>query len=185
VDYQTAGLPSRIDDDLFTVGLLTGQTAIINEDGEIVHKLDKYYRIVDKYIVGNQAIYDFDLKKVYDIRANKGTVMGIVDSTVYINVETSVGYDVIAFRKGENRIIYSFNANNPSGNVFELMEYAHCYMLYNSGTGEFAYYNSENEHITNSNVMLSLRHASESYSSYLMWNDGAEITYSIFKNTAE
>lgn len=185
VDYQSAGLPTRIDEDLFTVGLLTGQTAIIKKGGKIVHKLDKYYRIVDKYIVGDRAIYDFDLNKVYDIRANKGTVIGIVDGTVYINVKTNVGYDVVAFRKGENKSLYSFNAENPSGNVFELMEYAHCYMLYNSGTGEFAYYNSENEHIANSNVMLSLRHASESYSSYLMWNDGTEITYSIFKNTAE
>jgi hypothetical protein len=185
VDYQSAVLPTRIDEDLFTVQLLTGQTAIIKKGGKIVHKLDKYYRIVDKYIVGDQAIYDFDLNKVYDIRANKGTVIGIVDGTVYINVKTNVGYDVVAFRKGESKSLYSFNAENPSGNVFELMEYAHCYMLYNSGTGEFAYYNSENEHIANSNVMLSLRHASESYSSYLMWNDGTEITYSIFKNTAE
>jgi hypothetical protein len=185
VDYQTAGLPSRIDEDLFTVGLLTGQTAIIKEDGKIVHKLDKSYRIVDKYIVGTQAIYNFDLEKVYDLRANKGTVMGIVDNTVYINVKTSVGYDVVAFRNGGLKTLYSFNAESPSGDVFQLIEDAHCYMIYKAGSGEFTYYNSEDENITNSGKLLRLRHASFSHSAYLMWNDDAEITYCIFTNTAE
>jgi hypothetical protein len=185
VDYQAADIPTRIDENLFTVGLLTGQTAIVKKDGKIVHKLDKHYRIVDKYIVGSQAIYDFDLNKVYDIRSNKGTVIGIVDSTVYIQLETSYGYEIINFRGGETKSLFSFNAKNPSGNVFELHEYAHCYMIYNAGSGEFAYYNSENEHITNSSKLLTLRHASESHSSYLMWNEDLELIYCIFTNTAE
>jgi hypothetical protein len=185
VDYQSADLPTRIDEDLFTVGLLTGQTAIVKENGVIVHKLDKSYRIVDKYIVGTQAIYDFDLNKVYDLRAHKGTVMGIVDGTVYINVETSVGYDVIAFRRGETKTLYSFNADSPSGDVFQLMEEAHCYMIYKAGSGEFMYYNAEDESITNSSKMLQIRHASESHGSYLMWNDDMETIYAIITNTAE
>jgi hypothetical protein len=185
VDYQNADIPTRIDENLFTVGLLTGQTAIVKKDGKIVHKLDKHYRIVDKYIVGSQAIYDFDLNKVYDIRSNKGTVIGIVDSTVYIQLETSYGYEIINFRGGETKSLFSFNAKNPSGNVFELHEYAHCYMIYNAGSGGFAYYNSEDEHITNSSKLLTLRHASESHSSYLMWNEDLELIYCIFTNTAE
>lgn len=185
VEYQNADIPTRIDESLFTVGLLTGQTAIIKENGEIIHKLDKSYRIVDKYIVGTQAIYDFDLKKVYDLRKNKGTVIGIVDNTVYINAKTNTGYDIIAFRDGDTKKLYSFNKDNPTGNVFELIEYAHCYMIYNASTGEFAYYNSEDENITNSKNMLKLRHASESHLSYLMWNDGVELTYCIFTNIAE
>jgi hypothetical protein len=185
VDYQSADLPTRIDEDLFTVGLLTGQTAIVKENGVIVHKLDKSYRIVDKYIVGTQAIYDFDLNKVYDLRAHKGTVMGMVDGTVYINVETSVGYDVIAFRRGETKTLYSFNADSPSGDVFQLMEEAHCYMIYKAGSGEFMYYNAEDESITNSSKMLQIRHASESHGSYLMWNDDMETIYAIITNTAE
>ena len=58
-------------------------------------------------------------------------------------------------------------------------------MIYNASTGEFAYYNSEDENITNSKNMLKLRHASESHLSYLMWNDDSEITYCIFTNIAE
>jgi hypothetical protein len=185
VDYQSADLPTRVDEDLFTVGLLTGQTALIKKNGKILHKLDQSYRIVDKYIVGTQAIYDFDLNKVYDLRAHKGTVMGMVDGTVYINVETSVGYDVIAFRGGETKTLYSFNADSPSGDVFQLMEEAHCYMIYKAGSGEFMYYNAEDEGITNSSKMLQIRHASESHGSYLMWNDDMETIYAIITNTAE
>jgi hypothetical protein len=111
--------------------------------------------------------------------------MGIVDNTVYINVKTSVGYDVVAFRNGGLKTLYSFNAESPSGDVFQLIEDAHCYMIYKAGSGEFTYYNSEDENITNSGKLLRLRHASFSHSAYLMWNDDAEITYCIFTNTAE
>jgi hypothetical protein len=185
VDCQNADIPSRIDEDLFTVGLLTGQTAIIRADGEILHKLDHSYRIVDRYIVGTQAIYNFDLEKVYDIRGKMGTVIGIMENTVYINEDKGNGYDIVTFRDGETRTIFSYNMDNPSGNVFQLMEPAHCYMIYNAGSGEFSYYNSEDEHITNSSKLLTLRHASESHSSYLMWNEDLELIYCIFTNTAE
>ena len=185
VDCQNADIPSRIDEDLFTVGLLTGQTAIIKAEGEIVHKLDHSYRIVDRYIVGTQAIYNFDLEKVYDIRGKMGTVIGIMENTVYINEDKGNGYDIVTFRDGETRTIFSYNMDNPSGNVFQLMEHAHCYMIYNAGSGEFSYYNSEDEHITNSSKMLTLRHASESHMAYLMWNDNLELTYGIFAVSAE
>ncbi len=185
VDCQNADIPSRIDEDLFTVGLLTGQTAIIRADGEILHKLDHSYRIVDRYIVGTQAIYNFDLEKVYDIRGKMGTVIGIIENTVYINEDKGNGYDIVTFRDGETRTIFSYNMDNPSGNVFQLMEHAHCYMIYNAGSGEFSYYNSEDEHITNSSKMLTLRHASESHMAYLMWNDNLELTYGIFAVSAE
>jgi hypothetical protein len=185
VDCQNADIPSRIDEDLFTVGLLTGQTAIIRADGEILHKLDHSYRIVDRYIVGTQAIYNFDLEKVYDIRGKMGTVIGIMENTVYINEDKGNGYDIVTFRDGETRTIFSYNMDNPSGNVFQLMEHAHCYMIYNAGSGEFSYYNSEDEHITNSSKMLTLRHASESHMAYLMWNDNLELTYGIFAVSAE
>jgi hypothetical protein len=118
VDYQSADLPTRIDEELVTVGLLTGQAAIVKENGVIVHKLDKSYRIVDKYIVGTQAIYDFDLNKVYDLRANQASVMGVIENTIYINAETDNGYNVIAFRGGETKTLYTFNAESPSGDVF-------------------------------------------------------------------
>lgn len=186
VEYQSADIPARIDEDLFTVGLLTGQTAIIKENGEIVHKLDKSYRIVDKYIVGTQAIYDFDLEKVYDIRKNKGTVMGIIDNTVYVQEKTDGGFNIVAFNKGETKKIYSFNIDNPSGNVFELMTDAHCYMIYNAASGEFSYYNSEDEGIINTTDKLSLRYASESHSTYLMWTATTlEPSYCLFVGAAE
>jgi hypothetical protein len=91
----------------------------------------------------------------------------------------------VTFRDGETRTIFSYNMDNPSGNVFQLMEHAHCYMIYNAGSGEFSYYNSEDEHITNSSKMLTLRHASESHMAYLMWNDNLELTYGIFAVSAE
>ena len=145
----------------------------------------KSYRIVDRYIVGTQAIYNFDLEKVYDIRGKMGTVIGIMENTVYINEDKGNGYDIVTFRDGETRTIFSYNMDNPSGNVFQLMEPAHCYMIYNAGSGEFSYYNSEDEHITNSSKMLTLRHASESHMAYLMWNDNLELTYGIFAVSAE
>lgn len=185
VDYQNADIPTRVDEDLFTVGLLTGQTAFVKENGEVVHKLDKSYIIVDKYIVGTQAIYDFNLEKVYDIRANKGTVISVVDNTVYINLKTDTGYDVISFRNGEIKTIYSFNKAAPSGNLFQLIDNAHCYMLFNAASTEYAYYNTEDELIVNSAKLLALRHASERHSSYLMATNDLEITYCIFVNSAE
>lgn len=33
--------------------------------------------------------------------------------------------------------------------------------------------------------MLTLRHASESHMTYLMWNEGLELTYGVFTNTVE
>ena len=186
VDFQTADIPSQISEELFTVRLLSGQVAITKEDGTVLHKLDKSYRIVDQYIVGTQAIYDFDLNKVYDLRANKATVMGIIENTVYINAETDNGYNVIAFRGGETKTLYTFNAESPSGNVFELIEDAHCYMIFNAGSGEFSYYNSEDERITNTDEILTVRYASERHSTYLMWTASAlEPSYCLFVGAAE
>jgi hypothetical protein len=65
------------------------------------------------------------------------------------------------------------------------MEDAHCYMIYKAGSGEFAYYNSEDESIANSNKMLKLRYASVSHGAYLMWNDNVDTIYSIFRTAAE
>ena len=186
VDFQTADIPSQISEELFTVRLLSGQVAIIKEDGTVLHKLDKSYRIVDQYIVGTQAIYDFDLNKVYDLRANKATVMGIIENTIYVNAETDNGYNVIAFRGGETKTLYTFNAESPSGNVFELIEDAHCYMIFNAGSGEFSYYNSEDERITNIDEILTVRYASERHSTYLMWTESAlEPSYCLFVGAAE
>lgn len=186
VDFQKADIPSRISEELFTLGLLSGQTAIIKHNGEVCHKLDKYYRIVDQYIVGSQAIYSFNMEKVYDLRENKGSVISVINNTVYINVETSVGFDIIAFRGGETKTLYTFNAESPSGNVFELIEDAHCYMIFNAGSGEFSYYNSEDERITNTDEILTVSYASERHSTYLMWTASSlEPSYCLFMRTAE
>ena len=184
VDFQTADIPARISEELYTVGLLSGQVAIIEEDGTVVHKLNKSYRIIDQYIIGEQAIYNFDMEKVYDIRGNDGSVIGIIGNTVYINVDTADGYDIIAFRGGNTNTVYSYNVNSTSGNVFDLITDADCYMIYNSASGEFTYYNCEDERITNSNEMLKLLAPSHTNSTYLMWNASAlEPSYCLFSTT--
>ena len=185
VDYQRAYLPTRIDEDRFTVRLLTGQTAIVDKKGKILHKLDRSYKIVDKYIIGTQAIYDFDLEKVYDLRANKGTVLCDSEGVVFIKAETDNGYQILSLRDGQTTTLYTFDEDNPTKNKIWLLEDLRWYMLYNADSDEYAYYNAEGERITASEKELSLRHSSRTHASYLMYNDDEEKTYCIFTYTEE
>ena len=124
------------------------------------------------------------MEKVYDIRGNDGSVIGIIGNTVYINVDTANGYDIVAFRGGNTNVIYSYNVNSTSGNVFELITDADCYMIYNSASGEFTYYNCEDEKIAQSDKAILLRYSSESTMTHLMWNgDSFDPAYSLFINT--
>ena len=184
VDYASADIPVRVSDDRFTVGLLSGETAITNAKGKIFHKFDNKYKMLDQYVICERAIYDLDMNVAYDLYSSDATIMGTIYNTTYINVPTSNGYNVVAFRDGVANTIFTYNADAPTS-VFTLLDESRCYSIYNVSTKSYSYYNSEDEFITGGNNSLALNHASEKHMTYLMWTTvGFDASYSLFVTSA-
>ena len=184
VDYQKSMIPVQIDEDLFCVEMTTGEIAIINKSGKILNKLNKYYDKIDKYVVGDVAIYDFNLQKVYDFRENDATLMGVIDNTVFMKVNTDNGYNVVAFRGGNTNTVFSYDSTYDTGS-FSLMSASRCYQIYNAASQEYSYYNSKFEHLTSSTEALNVRYTSNEHSVYLMTKTNGDTTsYSMFIYTS-
>lgn len=157
VDAQLAGLPLLVDDDLYLVSTLYGQ-ALTNAKGKVLDTINNdEMEIVGDYIVGEKAIYNLSMEKVYDLRANGASVFATMNDTVFVmkGEDPVLAYDIIAFCDGEQETLCSFNAENvATTKSFITIENADCYAIFDAAIGEYTYYNAAGKELMKTKALL-------------------------------
>ncbi len=182
VDNQIASIPEKIGDDLYRVSTLYGE-ALINGNGKILQQMNNSLSIVGGYFIGNRAIYDLELNEVYDLKENKATVIKTLDNTVFVRAEEDTKYTIIALCGGEQKTVYTYDSAAENNLTFEFVEEADCYVIHNTQSGDYQYYNAEGTLLVTTTTKLTALDSSAEYKSMIFWNlDSAAPTYYIVKS---
>ena len=119
VDEQTTTLPERIGENLFLVETNYGRV-ITNAAGEILHTLNNSsLQIVGSYIVGERAIYNMSMEKVYDLVANNATVCGTLSNSVFIEKIDGRKVEIISFTEGKTQSAASYALGNDGFTILD------------------------------------------------------------------
>ncbi len=178
-DAQAAMLPEIVAEDVYLVSTLYGQV-LTDAKGEILQTINNgSMYIVDGYVVGQRAIYDLGMNKVYDLLENDATVATVIDDTIFImkGEDTALAYEVITLRDGEQKTICNFSAEGHS-TVFFTIDNADCYALLNTSTGEYTYYNAAGKELVKSKSLLTAVSGSEEHGVVVL--TGVETTGLLF-----
>lgn len=145
VDGQTASLPVKIADDLYRVQLLSGGYALTDIDGDVKKVINSYMTQIGSYFVGDRGIYDLELNLVYSFVDNNIIPMyddasyDYVGDTIFVMVGTEDKYTVEAFCNGEQKTVFSYDAENETNGAFEMMEFGYEIL---TTDGDYKYYNA-------------------------------------------
>ncbi len=156
VDGQYAKLPALVGDDLYLVDTMYGR-ALTDAKGKVQHAINNgFMSIVGGYIIGETAIYDLSMEKVYDLRENSANVLTTIGDTVFVmkGEDTELAYEVIAFCDGEQKTVATFNAEADSSTIFMGIENADCYAVLDTASAEYTYYNAAGKELMKTSVLL-------------------------------
>lgn len=156
VANQAAELPTKIADDLYSVTMLDGGVTLIDSEGTIVHSMNTALPVVGDYFVGTKAIYDMDLKKVYDLTEKDVELLATMGDTILIKIGDDEKYKIIALRDGQEKEIYSHNKKSTSEFTI-IADSIYCIMDDNEN---YAYYNEEGTRILSTTTELIEIHTS-------------------------
>ena len=147
LDDQATMLPIKISEDVYAILLKNGY-ALVDGKSRVLSILNNTeLELTNDYIVGEAAIYNFDLTKAYDLIENDAKVLEIMDESVFVRAETKNGYEIILLRDGEQKTVFTrVDDEIPSKLVFGEIENGF-YYIYNTEIGEYTYYNAKGETI--------------------------------------
>ncbi len=159
VDDQEAYFPPQlVGDGIYYVDTLHGDV-LTDAKGEILLPFYNYeLEIVGKYIVGEYAIYDLSMNKVYDLLDNHATVMTTMGNTVFVMAGEDITekYQIIAFCGGEQKTLVSFDAENENNKLFMPIANADVYAIYDEATEEYTYYNADGKELVKTKALLAV-----------------------------
>ena len=187
VENQELILAEKVADNLYSIKL-KGGTALVNGDSKVVNVINNSaIQLVDDYIIGETAIYKYDLTKAYDLIANDAEILAYLGDSILIRADKTDGYDIVLLYEGNQTTIYSYKdvvdatlAPVPA-TTFDYDEDAGFFYIHNPVSGDYTYYNAENEIITTTQKELSVSSAS-AYGSVLLsgLNENLDAVYFIF-----
>ena len=167
VDNQEAGLVSKVAENRFVVRTLDGGLVYLDAKGKVVKTMNSYMSIVGEYFVGKRAIYDLDLNKIYDLAEKEAFVLGTVANTVFVQVKTDTGYDIVAFCDGEEKVVYSYNNDGTTTAVFDIVN-DFGYSIIDSASGDHKYYNANGDLIVTTTYALLVTASSSEYDTIVL-----------------
>ncbi|MBQ8141418.1 MAG: hypothetical protein IJ038_06980 [Clostridia bacterium] len=180
VENQDIVIPQKIGDGLYMAKTLSGY-AIIDDNGDIVKTFQKDMENMGAYFVGERALYDLKLEKVYDLKENKAEIIGYVSDTIFVKSVNDNGYTIISFYNGEQKTVYTYSSKEKSTLTFTFnADFG--YLIFDSQNAKYNYYNAKGELILASTVELSVLCKSDSYETVVL--KGSNESYHIF-TTAE
>ena len=180
LENQNVSLPTMIANDRYAVSMLDGSTAVINSKGNLITLMNNYISAVGDYFVGERAIYDLNLSKVYDLSEKGATVLDTVDNTVFVKVNTDTGYDVILFCDGSEKMVYSYAKDGSTTAVFNIVE-DFGYTITDPASGDHKYYNANGDLLITTAYELTVTAKSSEYDTLLLsGSDNGALVYHTF-----
>ena len=152
IDNQSNSGFKKVADDLYAISLKVGY-ALVNGDGEIVNVINnESLKLEADYIIGESAVYNYDLTIAYNLIENDASIMGTIDDSILVKSSRSNGYDIILLTEGQQKNIYSYTKQDivpgvtnavPTATVSFLFDEGNdFYCIHNSISG-YSYYNAE------------------------------------------
>ncbi len=155
-DQYAEDIPELVADGVYLVKTLHGDV-LTDAKGEVLVALyNSALRIVGDYIVGEQAIYDLSMNKVYDLRENDAMVMTTMDNTVFVmkGDDTELAYEIIAFCGGEQKTVATFDVKNENNKLFVPIENADVYAILDEASEEYTYYSADGKELMKTKALL-------------------------------
>lgn len=145
VDDQYASFADKVGDDLYQVNTLAGGMTLVNGKGKVVVSVNKAMQVVaGTYLVGERAIYDLELNKVYDLIEKDAEVEEIMDDVIFIRETTDDGYSIVALKADstETSAVYSHKDEEDPTDIYFSEETTFGYYVIVAENGDLTYYNA-------------------------------------------
>lgn len=142
VDGQAADIPHFVTDGVYSVAMLNGGKALIDASGKVLNYINNSnVTLQGDYLIGQRAIYDINMTKLYDKVENEGDVVASAQDTLYIKETTDNGYVVKALYNGTLKTIYTFDEDAEENESIGYLSGVGYYIVNSAGT-EYIYYNA-------------------------------------------
>lgn len=142
VEGQMATLPKMIDEGIYIVDTAFGQ-AVVDDGGDVIQYINNDVSVKGRYIVTSRAIYDSEMTKVYDLKANKASVVGAIDDTIFIKQKSGSSNAIIAYKAAkynDGTEIKRTVTSSTASEEFALRSEIGGYQLYDKTTSKYNYY---------------------------------------------
>jgi len=179
-ENQGNALPGMIGKNRYIAYLKTGENALIDSSGKVISTFDPTaLKTMGGYLVSEEAVYDLDLNKVYDLDENDATVMRAVGNTLFIKKEKANGLcEIISLRGRKETTV--FNETEETMQQF-FMEGAVGYYVYSPTTGATHYNANGMELLKTAHPLSSFTTKSEKYGSVILSETHDEPKYYLFE----
>ncbi len=138
VDGQT-DIPTNLGDGKYLVSTVYGRV-VTNSNGKILSVINNdSLEIVGNCFVGSAGIYDLEMNKIYDLRANNATVEGTVNDVVFVKSVSGDNCTVTAIRNGQSETVETSAKKNIS-----FTTYTATYTV-KDNTGSYRLYNAQGD----------------------------------------
>lgn len=187
VENQDLTLADKVADNLYAIELKEG-FALVDEDSKIINVINNSsIELLEDYIVGETAIYNYDLTKAYDLIANDAEIVTNLGDSILVRANKTTGYDMILLYEGKQTTVYSYSAVTDDTldpiptTTFDYNEQGEFFCIHNAASGDYTYYNAENEIITTTQKDLEVS-SSSAYGSVLLsgTNENFDDVYFLF-----
>jgi len=184
-DQQLSTLPVKLTEDTFLVETGYG-CAIVKHNGKVVHAINNPdVSVTRDFIIGEKAIYDHELEVVYDLVENDATVIGHLDSVVFVRTGTAKSFNLYAISADAETKLSSYSEENSTGSIYVPLLNTSCYALRDLKTGDYKYYNEEGTLLTTTKYLLEVvAYSAENNALILEGTDGSSTAYYIFSESA-
>ncbi len=170
----------KIADDKYLVDTVYG-CAIVDGKGKVIKTMNNYLDQCGTYFVGDVAIYDLELNKVYDLREKKATVETVSGETIFVREDTDNGYNIVSFNNGNQNTVYTYDETATSNTVFTPLD-GIGYEIYDPASGDYKFYNVNGDLITTTTYALEVVTSSYKNGTVVLVSTGAaSVTYHVFK----
>ena len=141
LDDQAVATPEKVDEDLYSIRLKNGY-ALVDGKGNLINVLNSSFRFTNDYIIGEAAIYNFDLTKAYDLIANDADVISTMDDTIFVRANTSNGYNIVVLGNGTQKTVYTYDKTRTDVTLAFGSEISNgIYYTYDAKLNTYNYYN--------------------------------------------
>jgi len=191
IENQAAALPEKISGNLYRVEMVNGGYALIDSEGTVKNKVNVTGKDwTNDYIIGDSAIYSYDLAKAYDLYTNNATVEAIMDDSILIKAKTAMGYDMVLLYDGNSKVIYTYNRSNleqktffdyNEGDNFYCINQRTTDAVTGKVTNNYTYYNAEGTPLLTSQIKLESVSSSDNCTLLKGTNDINTPVYFVFK----
>lgn len=174
LEGQSPNLPQKIDENRYFVKMLDGTYTLIDRQGNIIASNIISPEKAGNYIISNDAVYDLDMKLVYDTRevpaGTSAIIIGNSDEDVFISESTGLYQAFYKIKDGEKQLITDRMCERTTEyDAFEPIEIG--YIIRNLDENKVALYNFNGQKIADFDKDIFVKHCASFGNTHLIMSN--------------